>query len=144
MQAVNIIADFSLVMAFRARRFRQEVTTLYSVTEVAMPQKIRWLVALSVTVAVLAISIWVSGAYLLPLWVNSGSDRWVIASSIGVSLAALAALWGASFSQGENDNISEVGDNGKISPPVQIHMKAKADGSGRIYQALGDQTINDR
>ena len=128
----------------RARRFRQEVATLYSATEVAMPQKIRWLVALSVTVAVLAISIWVSGAYLLPLWVNSGSDRWVIASSIGVSLAAFAALWGANFSQDENDNISEVSDNGKISPPVQIHMKAKADGSGRIYQALGDQTINDR
>jgi hypothetical protein len=109
-----------------------------------MPQKVRWLVALGVTVAVLTISIWVSGAYLLPLWVNSGSDRWVIASSIGVALAAFAALWGAGFTQSENNTISEVGNHSEISPPGQIHMKAKADGSGRIYQAGGDQTINDR
>jgi len=109
-----------------------------------MSQQVRWLIALSVTVAAVTIGIWVSGAYLLPMWVKSGSDRWVIASGIGVALAAFAALWGVDFARNENNNNKAPGNNSEKSSLGQIHMKAKAEGSGRIYQAGGDQKINDR
>jgi len=111
-----------------------------------MPIIVRWLVAAAVTVAVLGISIWLAGAYVVPLWVKSDADRWAIASSAGVALAAVAALWGAAFAQREN-NASEstaAAAENKVSPSTQIVLKARASGKSRIYQAGRDQTINDR
>jgi hypothetical protein len=111
-----------------------------------MSQRIRWLAAIGATGAVLGVSIWISGAYLLPLWLKSGSDRWVIASSIGVALAGLTALWGANFAQSGNrsdDEISETGERIESPLRLEIHMKAKSHGNSRIYQAGGDQTIKD-
>jgi hypothetical protein len=113
-----------------------------------MSQSVRWLAALGATVTVLGISIWLSGAYLLPLWIKSGSDRWGIASGIGVAMAAFAALWGSTFAQGErtreSSNTSEPDKHSQSPPKRETHMKAKADDSSRIYQAGRDQTINDR
>jgi hypothetical protein len=78
---------------------------------------------------------------------KSGSDRWVIASGIGVALAAFAALWGASFAERESKKggaISEGDKPAQAAPTREIHMKAKAEGGSRIYQSGRDQTINDQ
>lgn len=117
-----------------------------------MPIIVRWLTAAVVTMAVLAISIWVAGAYVVPLWVKPDSDRWAIASSAGVALAALAALWGAAFAQRENtensDNRSRASTVGAeqdtFSPAAPVQLKARAEGNSRIFQAGRDQTINGR
>jgi hypothetical protein len=112
-----------------------------------MHRKTRWLVAFGVTAVVFAVSLWVSGALLLPLWVKSDSDRWVIASSLGVALAALAGLWGAGFAQNQNEKASEIGEadeHDRSSYPARIQIRAEAKGNSRIYQAGGDQTVNDR
>lgn len=112
-----------------------------------MNRKTRWLVAFGATVACFAVSLWVSETLILPLWVKNESDRWVIASSIGVALAALAGLWGADFAQAENERdlkISDQDKNGTGSRASQIHIKAKAEGNSKINQAGGNQIINDR
>lgn len=66
-----------------------------------MDRVVRWLVALVVTLAAFSGSLWVSGTLVLPIWIKSGTDRWVIAAGLGVAVAALAALWGVSFAQRE-------------------------------------------
>ena len=59
-----------------------------------MRRAVRWLIAVGVTIFAFAIGLWISGAMLLPVWLKSESDRWVIAAGLGIALAALAALWG--------------------------------------------------
>ena len=76
-----------------------------------MGRAARWLVACVVTVAVFGLSLWVSGALLLPLVLKSGADRWVVAAALGVAMAALAALWGAWFA-GRPSEVSSPGPGG--------------------------------
>lgn len=61
----------------------------------------RWSVAVLVTVAAFAVGTWVSGAIVLPGTVKDPAIRWSIAAAFGVAVAALAALWGHSFSTRE-------------------------------------------
>jgi hypothetical protein len=58
---------------------------------------LRWLVAIVVTVAAFALATWISGAFVLPLFMKDGGARWVVATALGVAVAALAALWGHWF-----------------------------------------------
>ena len=112
-----------------------------------MRHKVRWLIAFGVTAVICVISLWISGAYILPLWVKSDANRWVIASSIGVALGAVAALWGKTYAQSENKKNNEISasdEHSRDSFPTRMQLKAKAKGDSRIYQAGGDQTINDR
>jgi hypothetical protein len=41
----------------------------------------------------------ICGLLVLPLVLRSPADRWVVASALGVAIAALAALWGASWAE---------------------------------------------
>lgn len=110
-------------------------------------RKVRWLMAFGVTSVVCVVSLWISGAFILPLWVKSDTNCWVIASSIGVALAAVAALWGKTFAQSENKETNDPSgsdEHSRASLPTGIQLKAKAEGDSRIYQSGGDQTINDR
>jgi hypothetical protein len=66
-----------------------------------MRSTVRWMVAGVVTLAVFSAALWVSAAVVLPLWIKSDSDRWLVATSVSVALAAVAALWGAAFAQRE-------------------------------------------
>jgi uncharacterized PurR-regulated membrane protein YhhQ (DUF165 family) len=100
----------------------------------------RWMLAICVTVGAFIISVFVCGAILLPIWIKSEADRWVIAAGLGVAVAALAALWGASFAQSDHSDASV----SERHSPKGIHMKARTSGKSRVYQAGGDQTINDR
>jgi hypothetical protein len=59
---------------------------------VAMGHAVRWPVASLALAVVFAVITWVSGAFILPLWLSSGADRWVVASAAGVAVAGLAAL----------------------------------------------------
>jgi hypothetical protein len=71
-----------------------------------MSRAARWLVAVVVTVAAFGLSLWVCGALLLPLWLKSGADRWVVAAGLGVAVAALVALGGASWAGGQSEDFS--------------------------------------
>lgn len=56
---------------------------------------LRWSLAAVVTVAAFTAVTWLSGAFVLSM--RDGGVRWGIAASLGVAVAALAALWGHSY-----------------------------------------------
>jgi len=108
---------------------------------------IRWLVAGLVTAAVFAATLLVSAALVLPLWIKSDADRWVVAGSVGVAMAALAALWGAGFARREkNGGSAQAAQAAQPADPsaTGISMRADASEHGRVYQAGHDQTINEK
>jgi hypothetical protein len=92
----------------------------------------RWLVAAVVTVAAFGLSLWVCGALLLPLWLKSGADRWVVAAGLGVAVAALAALGCASWAGG--------GSEDSPAAPGERSISAGGDISG--IASTGDGTTN--
>jgi hypothetical protein len=92
----------------------------------------RWLVAVVVTVAAFGVSLWACGALLLPLWLKSGADRWVVAAGLGVAVAALAALGCASWAGGHSEHSS--------SGPGERSISAGGDISG--IASTGDGTTN--
>jgi hypothetical protein len=61
----------------------------------------RWCLAGTVTIVVFVAVTWVSGAFVLPHLMRSADIRWLVAASLGVAVAALAALWGHSFATGD-------------------------------------------
>lgn len=97
----------------------------------------RWLVAVVVTVAAFGVSLWVCGALLLPLWLKSGADRWVVAAGLGVAVAALAALGCASWAGQSEDSSSA---QGKLPVPGKRSISAGGDISG--IASTGDGTTN--
>jgi hypothetical protein len=77
-------------------------------------QVIRWCAAGLITAAVFSAGTVICGLLVLPLVLRSLADRWVVASALGVAVAALAALWGASWAEEGNrqaarDNASQDG-----------------------------------
>jgi hypothetical protein len=97
-----------------------------------MSRAARWLVAVVVIVAAFGMSLWVCGALLLPLWLKSGADRWVVAAGLGVAVAALAAVGCASWAGGESEDSS--------SGPGERSISAGGDISG--IASTGDGTTN--
>lgn len=67
-----------------------------------MNQALKWWVAGLAVTGAFGLATWVSGAFLLPLWMKSGADRWVVAAGLGVAVSALAALWGHSWAKRES------------------------------------------
>lgn len=106
-----------------------------------MQTTIRWLAAIGITIGAFVAGLYGAGALLLPLWVKSDADRWVIAAGFGVALAALAALWGISFAEGRHSGVKENEDG---LHPVPKRMIAKASGTAKIYQAGRDQNFKGR
>lgn len=106
-----------------------------------MGRAARWLVAAGTTLAVFAVFLWVSGVFILPFWIKSGSDRWVIATGVGLAIGALAALWGVGFARREQQGDREVVD---ASRPVDVDMEAEASDYGQVNQAGRNQTIGAR
>lgn len=94
------------------------ITAMGECGRLAMDRVIRWLVALVVTLVAFSGSLWVSGTLLLPMWIKSEADRWVIAAGLGVAVAALAALWGVSFAQRE-EPAEHVAPSGTACGPAQ-------------------------
>ncbi len=94
----------------------------------------RWLVAVVVTVAAFGVSLWVCGALLLPLWLKSGADRWVVAAGLGVAVAALAALGCASWAGQSKDSSSGPGGR-SISAGGDISgIASTGDGTTNVQQ----------
>jgi hypothetical protein len=94
----------------------------------------RWLVAVVVTVAAFGVSLWVCGALLLPLWLKSGADRWVVAAGVGVAVAALAALGSASWAGRSEESSSGPGER-SISAGRDISgIASTGDGTTNIQQ----------
>lgn len=106
-----------------------------------MGRAARWLVAAGMTLGVFAVFLWVSGAFILPLWIKSGSDRWVIATGVGLAIGALAALWGVGFAQRERQGNAKPADTPR---PSEVDMTAKASEHGRVNQAGRDQIVGVR
>lgn len=102
----------------------------------------RWLVAIISTISAFAIGLYGAGSLILPLWIKSDADRWVIAAGLGVALAALAALWGINFIQGRG--AEEVDEKTGSSYPGPVSLRARASGKARVYQAGRDQNFKDR
>jgi hypothetical protein len=65
-------------------------------------QALKWWAAGLTVAGTFGLATWVSGAFLLPLWMKSGADRWVVAAGLGVAVSALAALWGHSWAMRES------------------------------------------
>jgi hypothetical protein len=101
----------------------------------------RWLVAAGMTLGVFSVSLWISGAFILPLWVKSGPDRWVIATGVGVAIAALAALWGVGFARHEQQGNAAPADSPHRS---EMEMTSTASEHGRVNQTGRDQIIGVR
>jgi len=97
-----------------------------------MSRAARWLVAVVATVAAFGVSLWVCGALVLPLWLKSGADRWVVAAGLGVAVAALAALGCASWAGGQSGDSSSGSRERSIS----------ADGDISGIASTGDRTTN--
>ncbi len=95
----------------------------------------RWLVAVVVIVAAFGVSLWICGALLLPLWLKSGADRWVVAAGLGVAVAALAAVGCASWAGRSDDESSD-----SSSGPRKRSISAGGDISG--IASTGDDTTN--
>jgi hypothetical protein len=106
-----------------------------------MGRAARWLVAAGMTLGVFAVALWVSGAFILPLWIKSGSDRWVIATGVGLAIAALAALWGVGFARHEQQRNAEPAES---SRPAEVIMTATASEHGRVNQTGRDQIVGVR
>src|SRR5262249_28716384 len=66
----------------------------------AVSPVIRWSAAGLVTVAAFSVPTWACGAVMLPVLIPDAASRWAVAASLGVAVAALAALWGHSFPVG--------------------------------------------
>ena len=67
-----------------------------------MSRALRWCVAGLITALVFGLVTWVAGAFVLERLMKSDADRWVVAAGLGVAVAALAALWGHSWTTPEN------------------------------------------
>ncbi len=68
-----------------------------------MKQIIKWFVAVLVTVAAFSAATWASGVVLSLVHALDPDVRWGISGSVGVAVAALAALWGYGFASGERE-----------------------------------------
>jgi hypothetical protein len=114
-----------------------------------MRSGVRWLMAGLVTAATFSATLWVSEALVLPLWIKSDADRWVVAGALGAALSALAAVWGASFAQradkrDKSKEPQDVADPQVDSRATNVSLRGDAVGHGRVYQAGHDQTINEK
>jgi hypothetical protein len=74
----------------------------------------RWVLAALVTVAAFTLSTWVCGAFVLPM--RDGAVRWGIAGGLGVAVAALAALWGASYATAEQEHEQPAAETAQAAP----------------------------
>jgi hypothetical protein len=93
----------------------------------------RWLVAVVVTVAAFGVSLWVCGVLLLPLWLKSGADRWVVAAGLGVAVAALATRGCASWAGGQSEDSSSGSGERSISAGGDISgIASTGDGATNI------------
>jgi hypothetical protein len=84
----------------------------------AMSQLFRWCSAGVVTVTVFGAVTGICVLSLRPM-VHSGADRWVIASALGVAVAALAATWGASWAARDGPQDAGPGSSGGSGRSVQ-------------------------
>jgi hypothetical protein len=62
---------------------------------------IKWWVAGLVAAVAFGVSVWLSGALLLPQLMKSSADRWAVAVGFGLAVVALVALWGQSWAMQE-------------------------------------------
>jgi hypothetical protein len=65
-----------------------------------MERNLRWAVAALVTLAAVAVPTWLCGAVVLPPLLKDGAIRWGLAGTVGLALAALAALGSHSYATG--------------------------------------------
>ena len=98
---------------------------------------VRWAVATMVTMAAFGVSLWLCGALLLPLMLKSGADRWVVAAGLGVAVAALAAMWGASWAGAHEDE-----SPGREESPGRRERSISAGGDITGIASTGDRTNN--
>ena len=76
---------------------------------------VRWLLAGVVTVTSFCAATWISGFLVLPLMLTDAAARWGVAASVGVAVAALAALWGHTFSTKGAEKKGPVGTSGRAA-----------------------------
>ncbi len=94
----------------------------------------RWLVAVVATVAAFGVSLWVCGAFVLPLWLKSGADRWAVAAALGTAAAGLAALWGSSWAGQSEDSSSRPGERSISAGGDFSGIASTGDGTTNIQQ----------
>lgn len=67
----------------------------------------KWWLAGLATLAAFSATTWICGALVLAAFRIDSPTRWGIAGGAGVAVAALAALWGASFASRSEDKTGE-------------------------------------
>jgi hypothetical protein len=55
---------------------------------------VRWCVAGLTAAAAFGLTAWLAGAFVLPLVMKSGADRWAVAVGLASAVAAVAGVWG--------------------------------------------------
>src|SRR5580692_6614079 len=94
-----------------------------------MKQIIRWFVAVLVTVAAFSAATWASQVILSLAIALDPDVRWGISGSVGVAVAALAALWGYGFASGEREATA-------TEHPRDVHNQISGDiRGGQVIQA---------
>jgi hypothetical protein len=83
-----------------------------------MNRLFRWIVVWTVTIIVCIAVTWATGAEVLTKLMSSPDSRWVVASGLGVTAGALAALWGVGFATRET-SAPAVGDNAVIASGIR-------------------------
>ena len=100
-----------------------------------MSRAARWLVGVVVTVAAFGVSLRICGALLLPSVLKSGADQRSGAAGLGVAVAALAALWVASWAGGYSEDLSSGAGGRSISAHGNISgIASTGDGTTNIQQ----------
>jgi hypothetical protein len=95
---------------------------------------VKWCAVGLVAAAAFGSVTWVAGAFVLPLVIKSGADRWAIAVGLGAAVAAVAAAWGQWWATREP--MAEPG----VGPAGDRSITAARDISG--IAATGDGTTN--
>lgn len=111
-----------------------------------MRRTVEWWVAGLVTAVAFGASVWISGAFVLPLLMKSSADRWGVAVGFGLAVAALVALWGQSWATREN-RAAPGQETGRRQPPASPAVAPSGERSiaGRDISGIastGDDTTN--
>jgi len=113
-----------------------------------MSRAVRWVMAVMVTVAVFAVSLWLFGAVLLPSVLKDGGTRWTVAAGLSVAVVALIALWAGWWAARESKDsslsvasrsISGVGRISGITSTVDYVTNVHVGLSTRSLVPMGDR-----
>lgn len=109
-----------------------------------MKQFGKWLVAALVAGGSFAVAVWLAKLALKAVGLAGGDVTWGIATSFGVAMAALAALWGKTFANNPPERQGENATRGPVTVWGNASIAIGGDNSGEIKTSSGSNSIAPR